>query len=67
MPSLKLGAEVTWDIWEDYYYRYDTHQRCCNIARELVETGLLEKPVMGQGRNCRISATRRSLLEPVAA
>lgn len=55
LRAVASGAVLVWDIFGDYYYRYDTHERCTDLAGALVQSGLLAMPIMGQGRNCSIT------------
>lgn len=55
LRAVAAGAVLVWDIFGSYYYRYDTHERCTELAGALVKSGLLAMPIMGQGRNCSIT------------
>lgn len=56
------AEKVVWDIWDDYFYRYDTHQRCTAEAYKLLDAGLVDKPVMGLGRFCTVTTLGKAVL-----
>lgn len=49
------NEKVVWDIWDDYFYRWDKHERCTAEAYKLMAAGLVDKPVMGLGRFCSVT------------
>lgn len=65
LRAVASGAVLVWDIFgSDYYYRYDTHERCSALAGALVQSGLLATPVMGHGRNCSITEAGKVAIAP---